>query len=201
MVGYLNEIERLIHLLTRLPGIGPRSAQRIAFFIANSPVDYKKELIDVISSISQSVKKCRICHNFSNEDICFLCRSKDRDNSIICVVEKPQDLIAIENSGGFKGRYYVLYNLLSPIDNIMPEDVDIEGLIKAIEFFGVKEVLLALKSSVEGEATSLFISERLKDRDLTITRLATGLPMGGEIEYIDERTIFEAIRGRKPIEK
>ncbi len=200
MSEYINEIEKLIHLLTYLPGVGPKNAERIAFFLANTSKDFKEDFISTLSSLSKNVRKCEICHNFSNDKICKLCSSTERDNSILCVVEKPQDLLAVEKSGAFRGRYYVLHKLLSPVDNILPDDIDVNGLINAIKRFGVKEVILALKSSVEGEATSILLFETLKSLKVKITKLATGLPKGGELEFVDEKTIYEAILGRKNFE-
>ena len=200
MSEYINEIEKLIHLLTYLPGVGPKNAERIAFFLANTSKDFKEDFISTLSSLSKNVRKCEICHNFSNDNICKLCSSTERDNSILCVVEKPQDLLAVEKSGAFRGRYYVLHKLLSPVDNILPDDIDVNGLINAIKRFGVKEVILALKSSVEGEATSILLFETLKSLKVKITKLATGLPKGGELEFVDEKTIYEAILGRKNFE-
>ncbi|MFC2061033.1 recombination mediator RecR [Elusimicrobiota bacterium] len=190
-------VERLINSLSRLPGIGPRSAQRLAFHIIKSP---RQEAVDISESIIQAIDNmhpCKICGNLTDKENCSICESDKRDNTIVCVVENPQDIIAVESSGEYNGLYHVLMGALSPLDGIDPEDLRINELINRVKDGSIKEIILATDPNVEGEATATYIKELLKDNPVEVTRLAYGIPMGGNLEYADGVTLGKAIEGRR----
>ena len=197
--GLPEPISRLIEELTKLPGIGEKNATRLAFHIYRSSEEYAKNLSDAIIDSKSKVISCSRCHNFSSDDPCSICSDLSRKNNIICVVEQPLDLIAIEKSREYEGLYHVLHGVISPLDGIGPEDLTIDSLLKRIESENFSEVILATNSNVEGEATSMYISRLLKPINITASRLAHGIPVGTELEYIDELTLGKAIRDRKEI--
>lgn len=197
--GIPESIARLINELSKLPGIGEKNATRLAFHIFRSPKENAENLSKAIIDTKSKVVLCDTCFNFATESPCELCRDKERDQSIICVVEEPLDQLAIERSREFNGVYHILHGVISPIEGIGPEDLKIKELIRRLEGNDVKEVIFATNPSVEGEATALYLSKLIKPMGVRVSRIAHGIPMGGDIEYIDEITLSKAIRDRKYI--
>ena len=197
--GIPEPISRLIHELSRLPGIGEKNATRLAFHIFRSSGEYAESLARAIIDTKTSVVLCDVCYNFASESPCEICRDEDREESSICVVEEPLDLLAIEKSGEHKGKYHILHGVISPIEGIGPEDLKIRELMGRLEGGAVKEVIIATNPSVEGEATALYLAKLIKPLGIQVSRIAHGIPMGGDIEYIDEITLSKAIRDRKYI--
>lgn len=197
--GIPESIARLINELSKLPGIGEKNATRLAFHIFRSPKENAENLSRAIIDTKSKVVLCDTCFNFATESPCELCRDKERDQSIICVVEEPLDQLAIERSREFNGVYHILHGVISPIEGIGPEDLKIKELVRRLEGNDVKEVIFATNPSVEGEATALYLSKLIKPMGVRVSRIAHGIPMGGDIEYIDEITLSKAIRDRKYI--
>lgn len=195
--GLPKPISRLIDELAKLPGIGEKNATRLAFYILRSKNDYTQRLARSILETKSLVHTCSTCFHLSSEDPCSICADVSRNGSMICVVEDPLDLIAIEKSRSFDGVYHVLNGTISPLDGIGPDDLTINQLIERLKNNQITEVLLATNPSVEGEATSLYIAKLVKILGIKVTRLAHGIPMGGDIEYIDELTIAKALKDRR----
>lgn len=194
---YDGPIQDLIAELSRLPGIGPKGAQRIAFFLLDAEVADVKALADAIVRAKQTVKFCQICFNATEDDICRICRDPRRDHAQICVVEESKDIIAIERTREFKGLYHVLGGAISPIDNRGPADLHIRELVLRLEDGTVTEIILATNPNTEGEATASYLSRLLSPLGVEISRLASGLPVGGDLEYADEITLGRAFEGRR----
>ena len=192
-------LTRLVEQFEKLPGVGKKSAQRLAFFILNMPEEKAKEFTDAIITARSTIKKCSICQNLTDGEICEICADKSRDRQTICVVEKPKDVIAFERTKEYNGTYHVLHGLISPIDNIGPNELFIKELLKRIADDDVKEVIMATNPTVEGEATAMYIAKLIKPLGVKTTRLAYGMPVGGELEYADEVTLFRALEGRNEI--
>ncbi|MBT7736965.1 recombination protein RecR [Candidatus Peregrinibacteria bacterium] len=186
----------LIEEFSRLPGVGPKSAQRLAMHLLHSPAGRLKDLGESVLGLRDNVMFCTECWNLAEEDPCGVCSDEQRDGSVICVVEEVLDVVAIEKTGDFKGRYHVLHGALSPVDGVGPDQLKMEGLFSRVEKCGVKEVILATNPSLEGEATALYIQKHLLNSDATVTRIARGLPVGGDVEYADEVTLSRALKGR-----
>lgn len=197
--GLPEPISRLINELAKLPGIGEKNATRLAFHIFRSTDEYSKRLSEAILDTKSKVITCGQCFHFSSKDPCDICSNTSRDRSTVCVVEEPLDLLAIEKSREFKGLYHVLHGVISPLDGIGPEDLKIKELIQKIRDNKIKEIVVATNPSVEGEATSMYLAKLIKPLDIKITRIAHGIPVGGDLEYIDELTITRALRDRKEI--
>jgi len=195
--GLPEPISRLIDSLSKLPGIGEKSATRLAFHILKSPQQYAESLAKSITDVKDKVTLCPICYSFKGDALCDICKDEERDNSIICVVEQPADLVAIERSGEFNGKYHVLHGIISPIDGIGPEDLRIKELLSRLSEGKVKEVIIATNTDVEGEATSLYLAKIIKPLRIEVSRIAHGIPVGGDIEYIDEITLSKALRERR----
>ena len=194
---YEGVVQDLIDELGRLPGVGPKSAQRIAFHLLQAdPVDVKR-LADVLVEVKQKVKFCSICFNVSEEDVCRICQDPRRDQGILCVVEEYKDVVAIERTREFRGRYHVLGGAISPIDGVGPEQLHIGELMRRLSDPGITEVILATDPNLEGEATATYLIRQLSPLGLTVTRLASGLPVGGDLEYADEVTLGRAFAGRR----
>ena len=191
-------VNRLITELNRLPGVGQRTAQRLAFHILRLSKEDALALADAIREVKETVGECEICFNLAVGPICKVCEDPRRDPALICVVEEPSDIIPIERTHEFSGRYHVLGGSLSPIDGVDPEDLHIAELFKRIDGGEVREVVVATNSTTTGEATALYLADTLRERapDVAVTRLATGLPVGGDLEYADEVTLGRALRGR-----
>jgi recombination protein RecR len=194
-------INQAIEELSRLPGIGPKSAARIVFYLLSKPSSDVKELGKSIEMLKENLKTCSVCFNWAEDDPCEICKSDSRDQSVLCVVEEPLDVVALERAG-FKGVYHVLGGVISPINGIGPDDLRIAELIERIRKNSdkIKEVILATNPSLEGEATAVYIAERIKSPKIKITRLARGLPVGGDLEYADELTLSRSLEGRREYE-
>jgi recombination protein RecR len=192
-----NIIEKLVTELMKLPGIGRKTAQRLAFFILAMPSEEAKGISKAINEVKEKARFCTKCFNITDTDLCNICSSNSRDGSKLCVVEEPSNILVIERSGSFKGLYHVLLGALSPIDNMTPEKLKIKELVERIEKDGIKEIILATNPNTKGEMTAQYIRELLKPFDIKVTRIAYGLPMGGDIEFADEVTLSKAIEGRR----
>lgn len=196
---YPKSIAALIEQFQKFPSVGPKSAQRMAFFLLRMPMPDVEKFAQVIIEAKENTKTCEICYNLSASSPCEICSSATRDNSIICVVSESKDLIAIEKTNEYKGLYHVLQGLISPIDGIGADDIRIKELLNRLTDEKVKEVILALSPSVEGEATSLYLTKLIKPFGIKVSRIAFGLPVGADLEYADEITIAKAIEGRHEI--
>jgi recombination protein RecR len=194
---YIEPIARLINELSRLPGIGGKTAQRLAFHIINMPKDQVQLLTQAILQARSETKYCSVCCNLTDQDPCAICSSHRRDQSIICVVKDPRDVIAMEKMRDFRGTYHVLHGNISPMEGIGPDDIRIRELIHRVNSDGVKEVILATNPDVEGEATAVYISKLIKPLGIRVTRIAHGIPVGGDLEYADEVTLSKALEGRR----
>jgi len=193
----VKSIENLISQLTKLPGIGGKSAQRLALFLVRSSKEEHQSLIQAIDQVSKKVKQCSICGNLTEDDPCSICQNEKRDRGIICVVEQPRDVIAIEKMGKFPGLYHVLRGVISPVKGIGPGEINIKGLLERIRKGKVREVLLATDPNPEGETTAMYISRILSPLEVEVTRLAIGLPAGGDLEFADDFTLSQAFEGRR----
>lgn len=193
----IKSLDNLIARLTRLPGIGERSARRLAFYILKQPIEEANHLADAIKMVKEKVKRCSICNNFSEFDPCAICRDEKRDKSTICVVEEPQDVLLFEKIKEYHGLYHVLGGSISPLNGVNPEDLSIHLLLQRVRDNNVKEVILATDPDTEGEVTAIYISRLLHPLRIKVTRLAHGLPAGGDLEFADEITLTHALRGRK----
>jgi recombination protein RecR len=189
-------VENLVVQLAKLPGIGRRTAQRLAFHVLSARPEEALELARAIEEVKQRVRFCRECGNLTEEEVCDVCTDARRDRSVICVVEQPVDVVSLERTHEYRGLYHVLGGALSPIDGVDPSDLRIGGLLSRIERGGVEEVVLATNPTMTGEATAAYIADRLRDR-VRVTRLASGLPVGGDLEYADEVTLGRALAGRR----
>ncbi|HEY8350386.1 MAG TPA: recombination mediator RecR [Clostridiales bacterium] len=196
---YSPPIARLIEELEKLPGIGHKSAQRLAFHILNLPAEKSEALANAIREAKLKTRYCSICSNITETDPCSICGSAKRDHSIICVVEDPKDVVAMERIREFNGVYHVLHGVISPMEGIGPEDIRIKELLQRIRDGNIREVILATDPDVEGEATAMYISKLLKPIGIRITRIAHGIPVGGDLEYADEVTLAKALEGRREL--
>ena len=198
MLHYAKPLARLVAELERLPGIGPKSAQRMAFHILRQPREEAQALAEALLSVKESIKLCKECSNFTDQELCEVCRDPRRDRSLLCVVAETRDLIAMEKTGEFKGMYHVLQGLISPMDNITPEMLKIRELFPRVAG-GVEEVILALNPTTEGQTTSLFLAKRLKPLNVKVTQIASGLPAGGDLDYADQATLMSALKWRREV--
>jgi len=196
MAFYAAPLENLIERLCSLPGIGPKSAQRIAFFLLSIPRDEAVELARAIVEVKDKVRFCTTCFNISEGELCSICTDARRDEAVICVVEEPRDVIAIERSGRFRGKYHVLGGAISPIDGVGPEELRFRELIERLREGKVTELIAATNPNAEGEATALYLAQLVRPLGITVTRIARGLPVGGDLEYADEVTLGRALDGR-----
>jgi recombination protein RecR len=196
---YSKSLERLISALHRLPGIGPKSAQRLAFYILKSPKGEANELAQAILAAKEKMVSCSICGNITDSDPCSICEDSTRDGSTICVVEQPQDIFIFEKMGEYKGTYHVLMGALSPLDGIGPDDLKMKQLVTRIEKGNIREVIIATNPNAEGETTATYLSKLVKPFGVKVTRLAQGIPIGGELEYADEVTLAKALEGRREV--
>jgi recombination protein RecR len=192
-------LERLIERLRSLPGVGQKSAQRLAFHILRSPDADVRALAAAIVEVKERIRLCGVCSNITDVDPCLVCADASRDRSAICVLEEPHNLVAIEKSGGFRGLYHILHGSLSPLKGIGPDDLKIPALLERLRDGTVKEIILATNPNVEGEATAVYLSRLLKPLGLKVTRIALGLPVGSELEYADEVTVGKALEGRREL--
>lgn len=199
MFDYPKSIENLIENLRKLPSVGRKSAQRMALHIVNMEATSVEEMIEALKNVKDNIKKCEICGNLTENTICNICRNHSRDGSTICVVEDVTNLLTIEKSNTFNGKYHVLNGLLNPNSMINPDSIGIDSLLSRISNEDIKEIIFAISPTLEGETTMLFIKELLKGKDIKITRIASGIPVGGNLEYFDEITLSKAIEDRRDI--
>jgi recombination protein RecR len=194
-----NDIERLINYLSKLPGLGPRSARRAALHLLKRREALMLPLLKALESAAENIKPCATCGNLDTQDPCAICANGERDGSMICVVEEVADLWALERTLTYKGRYHILGGLLSALDGVGPEDLSIAGLTARAGAPEVMEIILAMSATVDGQTTAHFVADRLKDRGVSITRLAHGVPVGGELDYLDDGTLSAALKARRAI--
>ena len=199
MAYYPEPVARLIDAFQRLPGIGPKTAQRLTFYMLKRPREEVRELGEALFAVKEKITYCATCFNVTDVDPCSICTDHRRDPSLICVVEEPNDLLAMERTGEFKGRYHVLLGALSPLDGIGPDDLKIRELLARLDGQDTTEVILATNPNVEGEATALYLAKLLRPLAVRITRIARGLPVGGDLEYADQVTLSKALEGRREI--
>lgn len=191
-------VARLIEELARLPGIGPKTAQRLTFHLLRVPAEHARALAEAIVHMKEAVIFCSVCLNITDRDPCTICRSETRDRSTICVVEEPLDVLAIERTREYKGLYHVLHGAIDPVGGVGPDDLKIRELLRRLEDGAVTEVILATNPNVEGEATSMYVARLVQPLGARVSRLARGLPIGGDLEYADEVTLARALEGRRP---
>jgi len=199
MMYYPEPVSKLIEGFMKLPGIGPKTAARLAFFVLNMKEDDVLDLAKALVNAKRQLHYCSVCNNITDLDPCHICRDKRRDGSIICVVQEPRDVVAMEKTREFEGYYHVLQGAISPMDGIGPEDIRIPDLLKRLGDEQVKEVILATNPNIEGEATAMYISRLIKPFGIRVTRIAHGLPVGGDLEYADEVTLTKALEGRRDL--
>jgi recombination protein RecR len=192
-------IARLIQQLAKLPGVGQKTAARLAFHILGAPAEDATALASAITELRERIRFCSSCWDFTEQDPCGICRDARRDSGVVCAVAHPQDLVAVERTGGYRGRYHVLHGVLSPLDGIGPDDLRVEELVRRCATGEINEVIVATNPSVEGEATAVYLSKLLRPLGLRVSRIATGVPMGGELEYADRLTLARALEGRREI--
>jgi recombination protein RecR len=192
-----DSVSQLIQEFNKLPGIGPKSAQRLAYYLLRAPEEQAKLLTDAILSVKQKTKLCSICFNVTESDPCSICRSDQRDRTKICIVEQPQDILALEHTGIYKGLYHVLHGAISPTEGVGTENIRIKELMSRLQGGSANEVILATNPTLEGEQTALYLSKLISPLDIKVTRLARGLPFGTELEYADDVTLTRALEGRQ----
>ena len=199
MAGGAKAIDRLVEALSRLPGIGGKTASRLAYYLLRTSADEAETLAEALVALHRDTVRCSVCCNISETDPCAICSDETRDANVLCVVEEPLDVAAIERTGQFRGRFHVLHGHISPMDRIGPEDLCIGELVRRLESGGARELILATNPTMEGDATARYLADRLSSFDMVISRLALGLPRGGDLEYADEVTLAEALAGRRPL--
>jgi recombination protein RecR len=192
-------VSRLIEEFNKLPGIGPKTAQRLTYFLVRMPEKEARALAEAILAVKEKIVFCSVCYNITDSDPCLICRGEGRDKTKICIVEEPLDILALERTREYNGLYHVLHGVISPMDGIGPDDLKIKELLKRVENGGVEEVILATNPSLEGEATAMYIHRLLAPLGIRVTRLARGLPVGADLEYADEVTLTRALEGRQEI--
>jgi len=192
-------IQKLINAFERLPGIGPKSASRLAFYLLRAPEEIPQDLSDALNGLKDKVAFCEECFNITEAGCarCEVCENPKRDNGMICVVEEALDVLALERIGAYQGKYHVLHGVLSPIEGVGPDDIKVKPLLERVAHGGVKEIILATNPSMEGDATALYLQSQLKPYGVHVTRLARGLPVGGDLEYADQNTLLRALSGRQ----
>lgn len=200
MAGLIKPLNNVYDQLRRLPGVGSKSALRIAYHIIDMSEEDVRRLADTLVQAKREIHFCCICHNLTDGDVCAVCGDPKRDRSIICVVEQPQDAMAMERSHGYTGVYHILHGCLSPLDGIGPEDLTIRELMQRIDAGGIKEIILATNSNVEGEATAGYLTQLLRTKEVVISRIAHGLPIGSDLEYVDELTLAKALENRTRVD-
>ena len=196
MSYYPPSVGRLVEALQRLPGIGPKTAQRLTFHLLKQPEGAVRELAEALVDLKTRVVHCSRCFNVTDEDPCRICANPARDPAVVCVVEEPNDLLAMERTGEYRGRYHVLLGALSPLDGVGPDELKVRELLLRIETDDVREVILATNPNVEGDATAIYLAKLLRPLEVRVTRIARGLPVGGDLEYADEVTLARALEGR-----
>ena len=199
MHGPVRPVARLIESFARLPGIGPKTAQRLTFFLLRAPDEVTHDLASALSELKESVVFCSVCFNIADEDPCDICKDEARDHATICVVEEPLDVLALERARGFRGVYHVLHGALSPMEGIGPDDLKINQLLDRLRGGTVSEVILATNPNVEGDTTAQYLTQLIRPLGVRLSRIARGLPMGGDLEYADEVTLAQALENRRTV--
>lgn len=199
MRDFAGPVEALIEEFRKLPGIGSKSAQRLAFFMIRTPKEEAEKLAYAILHLKESIRYCSVCNNITDVDPCRYCTDPSRDRTVICVLEEPYNLIAIEKTREYQGLYHVLLGVISPLQGVGPEQLRIPGLIERLKSGAVKEVIIATNPNIEGEATALYLSRLIKPLNIKVTRIATGVPVGGDLDYADQITVSRALEGRRDI--
>jgi recombination protein RecR len=199
MPAYTESIEKLIERLMKFPGIGRRSAERIIGYILNAPRDEIQGLSEALSKVKENIRFCRICNNFSEQELCRICQDSRRKKDIVCIVEKPSDVSAIEKAGNFNGVYHVLLGSISPLEGKGPSNLKIDGLLQRIKQDNIQEVIIATDADTEGEITALYLTKLIKPLGVKLMRLGIGIPMGSNLEYADATTLSKALESRRPV--
>lgn len=199
MSNYPESLNNLIESFEKLPGIGEKTAERLAFSVMNMELKDAENFSDSILNVKRKINKCKICGNITEENTCSICNDENRDSTTICVVQDPKDIISLEKTGSFGGKYHVLNGLISPMDGKGPEDISIKDLIKRIEEENTKEIILAISSTLEGETTALYISKILETSDVLVSKIARGIPIGANMEYLDSMTLSMALINRDKV--
>lgn len=199
MKYYAKPLNRLINELAKLPGIGGKTAQRLAFHILSMDDKSAMELAEAISDAKRSMTYCSVCGNLTDTDPCAICADESRDKSVVCVVESPKDVVAMEKIREYRGYYHVLHGAISPMDGIGPDDINLKSLIMRLQDEDVKELIIATNPNIEGEATAMYIARLIKPSGIKVTRIAHGIPVGGDLEYADEVTLLKAMEGRREL--
>lgn len=195
-------LERLVHELSKLPSIGPKSAQRLAYYLLRAPNEYSEKLKQALTDVKTTVHFCSECFNYTDQDICRFCKDSSRHQEALCLVEEPSDIMRIESSGAFRGKYHVLHGVISPLEGIGPQDLKIQELLHKIEkgakgeIPAIKEIILALDADLEGDTTVLYLAKLLQGKNIKLSRIAHGIPIGGDIDYVDDRTMGRALDNR-----
>jgi recombination protein RecR len=197
---YSKPLARLVAELEKLPGIGPKSAQRLAFYLLRLPAEEARLLATAIVQVKEQMRTCSVCFNFTDQEVCEICSNARRDRTLLCVVADPRDLIAIERTNEFRGLYHVLGGVISPLEGKGPDQLRMRELLERVHQNGVKEVILATNPQVEGEATAMYVHRLLSPFDVRVSKIAFGLPMGGDLDYADPATLIQALGGRRPME-
>lgn len=197
---FADAVQQVIDELGRLPGVGPKSAQRLAFHLLKLPVEDTTRLTDVITEMKSRIRFCERCFNISEEQLCLICSDQRRDGTVLCVVEEARDIVAVERTGEFRGRYHVLGGAISPIDGVGPDQLRVTELLGRLQPESVAEVILATNPNIEGEATAMYLARLLGPLGIVVTRIASGLPVGGDLEYADELTLGRALEGRRRLD-
>lgn len=192
-------INRLVQELNRLPGIGPKSAQRLAYYLLRAPEEQARQLAEAIVSVKQQIKLCPVCFNVTEAEPCSICRNEERDRTRLCIVEQPQDVLALEHTRVYRGLYHVLHGAISPTEGVTPDDIKVRELIERLKSSTVSEIILATNTNLEGEQTAMFLKQLISPFGIRVTRLARGLPFGTELEYADDVTLSRAIEGRQEL--
>ena len=196
---YAKPLARLVGELEKLPGIGPKSAQRLAFYLLRIPADEARQLAEAIVEVKERISTCSVCFNFTDQPVCEICRNDRRDPTVLCVVAEPRDLLAMERTHEFNGRYHVLGGVISPMEQIGPEMLRVRELMERLEKEGVREVILATNPTVEGDTTALYLARLIKPFGVRVTKIAFGLPVGGDLDYADQATLIQALEGRREL--
>jgi len=197
---YAGPVQALIDELGRMPGVGPKSAQRIAFYLLKLPKEDAQRLAHAITEVKERISFCTRCFNIAEGELCSLCLDERRDSTLVCVVEEPRDIVAVEKTQEFRGRYHVLQGAINPIEGIGPEQLRVKELLTRLADEGIVEVILCTNPNIEGEATAMYLARLLKPLGVRVTRIASGLPVGGDLEYADELTLGRALEGRREVE-
>jgi recombination protein RecR len=196
-MNYARPLGRLVGEFEKLPGIGPKSAQRLAFYVLRMPAEDARQLAEAILEVKERIRTCSVCYNFTDQEVCEICRSDRRDRSLLCVVAEPRDLLAMERTNEYRGLYHVLGGVISPLEGIGPEALRLRELAERIHDGTVKEVILATNPTVEGDTTAMYVARQLKPFGVRVTKIAFGLPVGGDLDYADQATLIQALEGRR----